>query len=485
MLAVTALAMLACLLPASVSAGWFGKLFHKGPKYEPVRVTPHCQQYYGHFPTCWRTWPGDFQNCPPSEFCVEPKYIEPQSPAEPPMPEDVSTPELPNPEMDSTDGAAPPAVPPIPYDDNQPAPEEFQPPVEQPAEAPADAAPELQTPEQPAVPSDEDNSSIFFQPSVPQQVSQASSDWTARKGSTAVNRSSSQSAWRKSRPRKAPVQLEQIEIPVDESSEDLDQTFQSPIIRSNRVSPDTSQAFPTSNQKLPETPQASGEVAELLKTIRDGNTQEQRDAVYQLGRLRDRASVAVPTLIFLLKNPDGKLRMHAALALWRITEQTEFAVPTLTGGLQGESEEVQSLAAVALGEIGSAAKQAVPSLVTVSANAEPEGKLHAAESLWKVAGKNANSIAVLVKSLDDEDVEVRWIAAYALAEIAPSSKVVVKALGRSLSDPNAGVREVSAFALGSIGAAAKSTAPQLLDAMNDENSGVRDAATRALLLIDP
>jgi hypothetical protein len=473
MLAVTALAMLACLWPATVSAGWFGKLFHKGPKYEPVRVAPHCQQYYGHFPTCWRTWPGDFQNCPPGEICGDPQYSTPQPLVDAPMPAEVAPPELPTTEP----APAPPTVPAPAYEEEAATPEVFQPPVEKPAE--------LQAPEEAAPPAGEDDSSSLFLPPVRKQVSRSTSDWTASRTSPRVSKSSSQPAWRTSRPEKTPVQLEQIEVPVDAPSEDLEQSFQAPIIRSNRLGPKTTRAFPTSEQTLPEAPQASGEVAELLEVIREGDSQKQRDAVYRLGLLRDKASASVPTLIVLLKNPDGKVRMHAALALWRITEQTEFAVPVLTGGLRGGSGDVQSLAAVALGEIGSAAKQAVPTLVTVSASADSASKLHAAESLWKVAGKNANSIAVLVKSLDDNDVEVRWIAAFALAEIGPSSKVAVEALGRRLTDTNAGVREVSAFALGAIRAAAKSSAPQLLDAMNDENVGVRDAATRALLLIDP
>lgn len=460
LLIIVVLAALPLLLPANVSAGWFGRLFHKKRDYDPIRTAPHCQQYYGHFPTCWRTFPEDFQNCPPGGFCPTGQSHDARLPGNEALPAEVPAPE---PALGDQllPGEETLVVPPAPYEEPEAQPEPAAQPVE---EKPAiEKTPELEVPkEEAAPPTNDESSSNQFLPPVPSQSStRPDPNWKAAQ----VSGQGSTTGW-------APlVRLGGIEAP--------EETYSSAKgSRRNRK-------FSTPQTQRPISPQATGEVAELLRSVRQDDSQRRYEFVYRLGLLREEAVAAVPTLTVLLNDPSGKVRMHAALALWRITKQTEFAVPTLTGGLTEEGASVQSLAAMALGEIGPAAKEAVPTLVSASVEADGTGKVQAAEALWKVAGKNANSIAVLVKALNDTDSEVRWVAAYALAEIAPRSRIVVRSLTRRLADENAGVREVSAFALGSLGTNAKSAAPQLLDAMTDENAGVRDAATRALLLIDP
>ncbi len=495
---IAALAVIPLLWPASVSAGWWHGMFRKNkkPKYEPVQLSPHCQQYYGHFPTCWRIFPQDFQNCPPGEICP----VTPTSPQMMPHPADGQTtmpanvpepaPAVPGDETApvAPPEAAPPEAPPaVPYEEpnttnpdaapkpgvRNPVPdasEEAGPEFDQnrPEEAPGTVEPP------PAV--EGDSSSSQFLPPVQQQSELSSPGWTP---------SPHQREQAAIAPRQPLVQLESIETGEDDVRTAAKNYHAQDIAVSHRNQDASSSQFPTSADPLQVPLHADGEVAELLQALRDPASPNRHKSVYKLGLMAADASDAVPALTVLLNDSDAKVRMHAALALWRITGKTQFAVPTLASGLDRGQGSVQSLAAVALGEIGPAAQKAVPTLVSATEDAETPEKLQAAEALWKVVGKNANSIAVLAKSLNDSDPEVRWVAAYALSEIAPKSQVVVKSLAARLEDENASVREVSAFALGTIGRTAKIAVPQLLEAMNDPSSGVADAATRALLLIDP
>ncbi|TWU12728.1 putative lyase [Symmachiella macrocystis] len=478
---VTALAVIPIFWPTTVSAGWFKGLFHKENRteYDPVKISPHCQQYYGYFPTCWRVFPQDFQNCPPGGYCPSsPMMMQPQYPGDSEMPVDVPAPEpaddgdLPVDTGDVPAEDGPPPVPPaLPYE--EPAddvPTDINPVPDISEDAPAlDLPPEVPPIESEPVPANDEEASsdLFLPPRTRRQVNTTEPTTTAsEQRATQVTRKP-----RQMQRREPLVRLETIETPAA-----------SDIAIDDRRPTST---FPTTAPALPIPLEAEGDVADLLHALRDPSSPNRDKLVYRLGMMKKEAAPAVPALTVLLHDADAKVRMHSALALWRITHKTEFAVPTLSNGLSDGTNSVQSLAAVALGEIGPPAEKAVPMLVSASECEVTPGNLQAAEALWKVAGKNANSIAVLTSALDDADADVRWVSAYALAEIAPNSNVVVKALAGRLSDENARVREVSAFALGAVGSPSKTVVPELLEAMNDDNPGVRNAATRALLLIDP
>src|SRR5579872_2491996 len=103
----------------------------------------------------------------------------------------------------------------------------------------------------------------------------------------------------------------------------------------------------------------AADVADLIKQLKDRDSDTRRSAAKALGEAGGDAKVVVPALVGALKDRDRFVRRFAAQSLGDLGPDAGAAVPALRKALDDSRKEVQEAAAAALGKIGPAAVQAL------------------------------------------------------------------------------------------------------------------------------
>jgi len=222
---------------------------------------------------------------------------------------------------------------------------------------------------------------------------------------------------------------------------------------------------------------------------------------YLLSAFADYGAEAVPRLIEVLDQPDGRywaalvineigpeaapatdallkalkeddrpdVRRELILALGAIGPKAKDAVPALTKALDSDAPGVPLAAVYALGSIGEAASPAAEKIRRLAAeDAEPTQTI----SLWALAKISPDDedlqkriVPLLVEEIDDEDERTRMAAARALGDLKPDPDLFIPEVKRVLADatPEQMDRALTAFA--TLGSAA---VPRLIDALDYE-----------------
>jgi lysine biosynthesis protein LysW len=261
----------------------------------------------------------------------------------------------------------------------------------------------------------------------------------------------------------------------------------------------------------------SADVGELVKRLNSTDNKVRSRAIRNLGKIGPPARLAIPSLLTLLKDPNGIVRQEVSDALDKIGPPERKDFRTLQQSLQDTSPEVRAYAAGALGKIGqegrgyvgsliavlkgdkdasvrqSAAKalgvmgafakeSAGPALIGALADSDKDVRLAAAEGLGSMEVA-VSDVPDLVKALKHQDVEVRKFAAQALGNLGPQARGVVPDLIEASKSGEAHVSGAAIVALGQIGSDAKSAVPTIVEALNKKET--RDLAIVALGKIGP
>lgn len=186
------------------------------------------------------------------------------------------------------------------------------------------------------------------------------------------------------------------------------------------------------------------DVADLIKQLKDRDSDTRRAAAKALGEAGGDAKVVVPALVGALKDRDRFVRRFAAQSLGDLGPEASAAVPALRKALDDSRMEVQEAAVTALGKIGPTAVQAL-----IAALEDPDAltgvRRRAAESLGKIGGPAKSAIPALTAMLQPEkkptkgkkvkakrmtpETDVRVEVATALGALAgPGDKAAVDAL---------------------------------------------------------
>jgi len=184
------------------------------------------------------------------------------------------------------------------------------------------------------------------------------------------------------------------------------------------------------------------------KGLGAANANERADAADAVGHLGPAASVAIPSLVEMLKDTDLTVRAKAAAALWSMGPAARSAVPSLQNALEDPGPDVRMNAAGALGEIGPKAADAAPDLARVlRQDTNANVRACSAVALAKIRSNDDESIGALTQALDDRDNNVRIKAAYALADFGGSAKNAAPALERTKKRATGALKGASAYAL--------------------------------------
>ena len=218
---------------------------------------------------------------------------------------------------------------------------------------------------------------------------------------------------------------------------------------------------PASVELLSLCPDAQGELRELVRGLKDGDTEGLKRGIHRIGRMGPDAQTAAPALVHLLKHKDGFVRTHSALALARMQASPPDAVQTVVDGLKSTDPGLRSFAAAVLAEMGPQAADALSTLAESLNDRDGYVRLHAAEVLIRYDRWSYQALETLLGGLADKDENIRWLATYSLAELAPESQETVDALLKATRDPVVKVKVGAVYALGEIGPFAKSAGGEL------------------------
>jgi len=206
-------------------------------------------------------------------------------------------------------------------------------------------------------------------------------------------------------------------------------------------------------------PEAQGELRDLVRGLKESDTEGLKRGIHRIGRVGPDAQAAAPALVHLLKHKDGFVRVHAALALARIQASPPEAVKTVVDGLKSTDPGLRSFAAAVLAEMGPQAADALATLAESLNDRDGYVRLHAAEVLIRYDRWSYQALDTLLAGLQDKDENLRWLAT--LAELAPESQETVDALLKATRDPVLKVKVGAVYALGEIGPFAKSASAEL------------------------
>ncbi|MBC8872820.1 MAG: HEAT repeat domain-containing protein, partial [Planctomycetes bacterium] len=186
---------------------------------------------------------------------------------------------------------------------------------------------------------------------------------------------------------------------------------------------------------------------------------------------------AIKVLIGELKHDDPKRREWAAWDLQRIGQSASAAVPPLIACLDDENPPVRRHATDALGAMGSAAKSAIPALVAARYDEyEPDEVWGSEGSVYALGEIGPDALPSLLELLRDEMLGGK--AAGALGLMGPAAEPAVDELLGLLSE---GKHPATVAAtLGEIGRGATKAVPALQKLLKDKCRYVRHAASEAL-----
>ena len=178
----------------------------------------------------------------------------------------------------------------------------------------------------------------------------------------------------------------------------------------------------------------------FIKELSSTYSQSRRQAIQELGRLGEKASLAVPSLIKIIENVDDTLFDEVGIVLSKIVSTSVIPLSLL---LNHDKVEVRRKAASTLEQIGVEASAATPQIVKALEDRDHEVRHYAAKTIGKIGLPAKNAIPLLVKIIKEEN-RIR-VDPFPLSELGTDA----------------------VLALGMIGVEAQSAIPVILETLRD------------------
>ena len=212
------------------------------------------------------------------------------------------------------------------------------------------------------------------------------------------------------------------------------------------------------------------------------------------------ARAKFPALKDLMNDKDVFVQASAARVVWKIEGKAEIVLPTLLTILKSpDGNEARTIAIKTLGEIGPAAAEAAPLLFPeIFQSKWRRGTTHRVviEAYARIMPQREKVLIDAFADIDDivKKVRVREGATHVpytadlarsqlAAELAKVGPSTVPKLVAALGDKRADFRLCAALTLGQLGPHANKSVPALKSALRDENAEVRIAAALALFRV--
>ena len=194
---------------------------------------------------------------------------------------------------------------------------------------------------------------------------------------------------------------------------------------------------------------------DLIRALRSRAAADRTRAAKDLGRLGWLAREALPALVRVLEDEDGKVREAAAHAIGQMGPE---ALPALSGMLTHSDKYVRRNAVWAMGKLGPLARVALPDVCQALKDPDPRTASGAAQALGNMGADGDDAIPHLTEAMRGTNIVLCRLAAKALSQIGPSALATLIA---HLQHADPFVRGESALALGWMGPAARSSVPFL------------------------
>jgi hypothetical protein len=160
------------------------------------------------------------------------------------------------------------------------------------------------------------------------------------------------------------------------------------------------------------------------------------------------ATVILPLLVAVLKDPDVDVRSRAAGSLGQLRQSSPEVVSGLVATLKDRNVDVRSRAAMSLGQLGQSSPEVVSGLVAALKNRNVDVRFRAAEGLGRLGQSSPEMIDVLCANLRAaEGWLIRRDAAKLLGQIGHGDKVIIDTLWCGILDEDSDVRKACVQAL--------------------------------------
>ncbi len=213
-------------------------------------------------------------------------------------------------------------------------------------------------------------------------------------------------------------------------------------------------------------------VAALTEALGSRQSQRRELAAEALGKIGKPAEPAIPSLIKLLKDPDGRVCNEAAKALGSFAPERKELIPHLRDTMKTYgSNYVATSAAESLGRFG---PEAVPVLLELLRDERSPGGYG---TVWAFQAMGPRGVADLVRAMNDPKPDVRAGVLGGLVKIGQSA---VPELAGLLDSDKVALRRGAAWALGILGRPAPTATAALVRAVKSEDAELREAAVFAL-----
>ncbi len=217
----------------------------------------------------------------------------------------------------------------------------------------------------------------------------------------------------------------------------------------------------------------------LLNCLNEVASEEARLAIARALGYRSALSVsALPALLALAQDHDGRMRHNAAEALAQLSLLTEPALQALLA--LAKDRDVRHTAFKALGQHSLRSESALQALLALTKEHDRYVRRAAAQALGELPSLPESALLALLALAKDQDSDVRHAAAQALGELPSLPESALLALLTLTKDQDSDVRRATAQALGELPSLPESALLALLALTKDQDSDVRCAAAQAL-----
>lgn len=162
----------------------------------------------------------------------------------------------------------------------------------------------------------------------------------------------------------------------------------------------------------------------FIEELSSTYSQSRRQAIQELGRLGEKASSAVPSLIRIIENVDDTLFDEVGIVLSKIVSTSVIPLSLL---LNHEKVEVRRKAASTLEQIGAEALAATPQIIKALEDIDSEVRQYAIKTIGKIGLPAKDAIPSLIRIIKEEN-SIR-VNPFILSELGTDAVLALETLG--------------------------------------------------------
>lgn len=214
----------------------------------------------------------------------------------------------------------------------------------------------------------------------------------------------------------------------------------------------------------------------LRRALADPDIEVQTKAVKALSNLGSRAFEAIPSLVAILNNSTGPLRVLTIEAFKHIGAVSQAAVPSLLAVMDQEEKAVVA----ALSAMGTAANRAIPTFLERFANKTLKHRKELELALARFGKPHSEDLPRLCELLRHESVEVRHRTLETSSSLGSLPSILLPSLLRCLDDSDTKIQTLANQLIKRRPKLDRDSVPEIIELLTSENQTLLKHALESL-----